>query len=275
MKFSLTRALCAALLLTAAPNVASAEEGERDYPAIATGMAIPGGSASGLAATSGAAAIVAGIPARGRSVLVDAASARLFMIEDGEIRDSMRVIVGKPDAATPELRTALTYATLNPYWHVPTDLARTLTAPNVLKHGVSYLTERGYEVMSKFGPDGDVIDPKSVDWQAVADGRAKAYVRQRPGPANSMGEMKFSLAAGGQIYLHDTPRKELFAEEDRSLSAGCIRLEDADRFAEWLLGDEPDVASAAPEQHIALPGQVPITITYLDPQAQMQLASLR
>jgi murein L,D-transpeptidase YcbB/YkuD len=232
---------------------------------MATGVAIPLGS---LAA-------VAGIPMRGRSVLVDAASARLFMIEDGEIRDSMRVIVGKRSAATPELRTALTYATLNPYWHVPTDLARTLTAPNVLKHGVSYLRERGYEVVSKFGPGGRVIDPESVDWQAVADGHEVVYVRQRPGPANSMGEMKFNLAAGGQIYLHDTPRKELFAQEDRSLSAGCIRLEDADRFARWLLGNEPDVASAAPEQHVPLPGAVPITITYLPPQAQMQLASLQ
>ena len=258
------RALCAALLLSAVPTVASAKEADRTYPAIATGMAIPGG----------AAAIVAGIPMRGRSVLVDAASARLFMIEDGQVRDSMRVIVGKPNAATPELRTSLTYATLNPYWHVPPDLARTLTAPNVLKHGTSYLRERGYEVLSSFGPGGRVIDPATVDWQAVANGEATVFVRQKPGPANSMGEMKFSLASGGQIYLHDTPRKELFNEADRSLSAGCIRLEDADRLAEWLLGDEPDLRSSAPEQHVPLP-RVPITITYLDPQAQMQLASLQ
>lgn len=264
MKGSIKRALCAALLLTAVPTVAVAEEADRDYPAIATGMAIPTGSI----------AAVAGLPMRGRSVLVDAASARLFMIEDGQVRDSMRVIVGKPSAATPELRTSLTYATLNPYWHVPTDLARTLTAPNVLKHGVSYLRERGYEVVSKFGRGARVLDPESVDWQAVADGREVAYVRQRPGPANSMGEMKFSLAAGGQIYLHDTPRKELFESEDRNLSAGCVRLEDAERFAAWLLGDEPDVSSAAPEQHVPLPGAVPITITYLDRQAQMTLASL-
>ena len=265
MKLTFKRALCAALLLSAAPAVASAEEADRDYPAIATGLAIPTGSI----------ASVAGLPMRGRSVLVDAASARLFMIEDGQVRDSMRVIVGKPDAATPELRSSLTYATLNPYWHVPTDLARTLTAPNVLKHGVSYLRERGYEVVSKFGPEGRVIDPRSVDWEAVADGREIAYVRQRPGPANSMGEMKFSLAAGGQIYLHDTPRKELFEQEDRNLSAGCVRLEDADRFARWLLGDEPDVASARPEQHVPVPGSVPITITYLEPQAMMTLAALR
>ena len=265
MNISVKRALVAALMLSAVPAAASAEVADRAYPAIATGMAIP---AAALTA-------VGGLPARGRSVLVDAASARMYMIEDGYVRDSMRVIVGKPSAATPELRTSLTYATLNPYWHVPTDLARTLTAPNVIKHGTSYLSERGYEVLSKFGPGGEVIDPDSVDWQAVADGYATAYVRQRPGPANSMGEMKFSLAAGGQIYLHDTPRKELFDAEDRNLSAGCVRLEDADRFARWLLGNDPALASGDAEQHVALPTEVPIAITYLDASARMQLASVQ
>ncbi len=266
MKFSFKRALVAALMLSAVPAAASAEAADRSYPAINTGMAIP----------AEARAIVEGqIPLRGRYVLVDAASARLYMFEDGRVRDSMRVIVGKPTAATPELRSSLSYATLNPYWHVPTDLARSLTAPNVLKYGASYLKERGYEVLSKFGPGGRVIDPQSVDWQAVADGSATAYVRQKPGPANSMGEMKFSLAAGGQIYLHDTPRKELFEAADRSLSAGCVRLEDADRFARWLIGNDPSLVSDEPEQHVALPGAVPISITYLDQGAQMQLAALQ
>lgn len=266
MKLSFRRALCAALLLSAIPATASAEGADTSYPAINAGMAIP---------VEARAVAGAQIPVRGRYVLVDAASARMYMIEDGRVSDSMRVIVGKPTAATPELRSSLTYATLNPYWHVPTDLARTLTAPNVLKHGTSYLAARGYEVLSKFGPGGEVIDPDSVDWQAVADGRATAYVRQKPGPANSMGQMKFSLAAGGQIYLHDTPRKELFAAADRSLSAGCVRLEDADRFARWLLGNDVALRSADPEQHVALPGAVPISITYLDQGAQLQLAALQ
>jgi murein L,D-transpeptidase YcbB/YkuD len=196
------------------------------------------------------------------------------MLEDGRIVGSMRVIVGKRSAATPELRTALTYATVNPYWHVPTDLARSLTAPNVLRYGTSYLKERGYEVLSGFGVGAQVIDPESVDWEAVAAGEATAYVRQKPGPANSMGEMKFSLAAGGDIFLHDTPRKELFDQEDRNLSAGCVRLEDAERFARWLLGPDAPLDAAAPEQHIALRRQVPVVITYLDPQIGTQLASL-
>jgi len=215
------------------------------------------------------------IPMRGRYVLVDAASARLFMIEDGHVRDSMRVIVGKPAAATPALKSVLNYATLNPYWNVPLDLAQTLIAPRVLKDGTAYLTERGYEVVPRFGADAPVLSPDSVDWEAVAGGQAKVHVRQRPGPANSMGQMKFSLEDANGIYLHDTPNKDLFAKAERNLSNGCVRLEDAPRFARWLLGDDPPLGTGGPNRHLLLPAAVPIAITYLDARAQMQFAGLQ
>jgi len=215
------------------------------------------------------------IPTRGRFVLVDAASARLFMIEDGQVKDSMRVIVGKPEAPTPALRSTIHYATLNPYWNVPADLARTLIAPRVLKEGTAYLRERGYEVISNFGPDAEVLPPDSVDWAKVAAGEAVVHMRQRPGPANSMGQIKFDLPQTDGIYLHDTPKKELFAKAERNVSNGCVRLEDAPRLARWLLGEEPPLGSAAPEQHVRVPGSVPITIAYLDSRAQMQVAGLQ
>ncbi len=215
------------------------------------------------------------IPTRGRYVLVDAAAAKLFMIEDGRVRDSMKVIVGKPASATPSLRSTIFYATFNPYWNVPTDLAQTLIAPKVLKEGTAYLTDRHYEVVTGFGAAAQVLAPDSVDWAKVASGEAKVHVRQRPGPGNSMGQVKFNLADVAQIYLHDTPRKELFAQDQRNLSNGCVRLEDAPRFARWLLADAPVSPPAAPEQHVALPRGVPITIAYLDDQSQLQLASLQ
>src|SRR6478672_555249 len=83
------------------------------------------------------------IPLHGRYILVDANSARLYMIEEGRVQDSMRVIVGKPETPTPELKSVLNYETLNPYWHVPADLTRTLVAARVLKEGPSYLTSHG------------------------------------------------------------------------------------------------------------------------------------
>jgi murein L,D-transpeptidase YcbB/YkuD len=215
------------------------------------------------------------LPERGRLVLVDAASARLYMIENGRVQDSMRVIVGKPAAATPALSSTLHYATLNPYWNVPPELGRTLIAPRVLKDGPAYLKERGYEVVTSFG-DPQVIPPEDIDWAKVAAGEAVVRVRQRPGPANSMGQYKFNLANQDGIYLHDTPKKELFAEANRALSNGCVRLEDAPRLARWLLGRDPPVDGAAAEEHVLVSREgVPVTIAYLDARAQMQLAGLQ
>jgi L,D-transpeptidase YcbB len=214
------------------------------------------------------------IPARGPYVLVDAASARLYMIDDGQVQDSMRVIVGKPDSPTPALKDVIYYETLNPYWHVTPDLTRSLIAANVLKLGPSYLSQHGYQVVSDFSHDAQVIAADSVDWKAVAAGNAHVHVRELPGPANSLGHFKFDLPNGDGIYLHDTPRKDLFAQDERDLSHGCVRLEDAPRLARWLLGKDPPPPSA-PEQNILLPHPVPITISYLDNGSRMQLAALR
>ncbi|HEX5237194.1 MAG TPA: L,D-transpeptidase family protein [Sphingomicrobium sp.] len=214
------------------------------------------------------------VPQSGPFVLVDAASARLYMIDDGKVQDSMKVIVGKPDSPTPSLKDSIYYETLNPYWHVTPDLTRSLIAANVLKLGPAYLTQHGYQVVSNFSHDAEVIPADSVDWKAVAAGDAHVQVRELPGPANSLGHYKFDLPNGDGIYLHDTPRKDLFAQDQRDLSHGCVRLEDAPRLAKWLLGKDPPEPSA-PEQNVLLPHPVPITISYLDPKSRMQLASLR
>jgi murein L,D-transpeptidase YcbB/YkuD len=203
-------------------------------------------------------------PAKGRYVVVDAASARLSMIEDGQIVDSMKVIVGKadPSTQTPMLASVIHYATLNPYWHVTPDLVRSLIARNVLDQGLGYLKVHGYQVLSADG-SGDMLDPAKVDWRAVADGGQLVQVRQLPGPGNSMGRIKIGFANASDIYLHDTPNKDLFAQDDRSLSHGCIRLEDARRLGRWLMGRDPETASSAPEQNVLLPSPVPIYVTYL------------
>jgi murein L,D-transpeptidase YcbB/YkuD len=213
------------------------------------------------------------IPKHGRFVLVDAASARLYMMEDGRVQDSMRVIVGKPETPTPELKSVINYETLNPYWHVTHEVAQEVIAPRVLKEGEAYLNRQGYEVVSSFR-DPQPLSPDQIDWRGVVAGTATVKVRQRPGPANSLGHFKFDLPNSDGIYLHDTPKKELFTQDQRALSHGCVRLEDAQRLAQWLLGKNPPAASV-PEQQVALPYPVPITIAYLDPNTQTQLAGLQ
>jgi murein L,D-transpeptidase YcbB/YkuD len=186
----------------------------------------------------------------------------------------MKVIVGKPDTPTPALKDSLHYETLNPYWHVTSDLAKTIIAPRVLQDGNAYLVRQGYEVVSGWGPGAKVIPADTVDWKAVADGQTQILVRQQPGPANSLGQFKFDLPNGDGIYLHDTPKKELFAQDKRELSHGCVRLEDAPKLARFLLGKDPPAASA-PEQNVPLPKPVPITISYLDARSQLKLAMLQ
>ena len=205
------------------------------------------------------------IPFQNRYIIVDTGGAHLYMIEDGRIVDSMKVIVGKadPSTQTPMLASTIYYATLNPYWHVSDDMIRSLIARNTADQGLGYLKSHGYQVLS---PDGEMLDPAKVDWHAVADGRETVQVRQLPGPANSMGRIKFGFANSSDIYLHDTPSKDLFAQDDRSLSHGCIRLEDAERLGRWLLGRDPQTTSLDPEQNVLLPAPTPIYVTYLTAQ---------
>ena len=77
----------------------------------------------------------------------------------------------------------------------------------MLKDGTAYLTEPGYEVVSKFGADAKVLPPGSVDWNQVAAGKTTVHVRQKPRPTNSMGHIKFDLPYSDGIYLHDTPQE--------------------------------------------------------------------
>jgi murein L,D-transpeptidase YcbB/YkuD len=208
------------------------------------------------------------MPFQKRYIIVDAGSARLWMIENGRIVDSMKVIVGKPSAPTPILGSVIYYATLNPYWNVPPNLVQSLTAARVLQQGFGYLKSHGYQVLTKYGDDGEQIDPAKIDWKAIANGQQTVAVRQLPGPANSMGHLKFGFANPQDVYLHDTPEKNLFGEDNRNLSNGCIRLEDAERLGRWLLGRDPTPDSNEPEQHLLLPEPVPIYLTYLTARAE-------
>ena len=207
------------------------------------------------------------VPPQGRYVMVDTGGARLYMIEDGRIVDSMKVIVGKadPGTQTPMLASTIYYATLNPYWHVDAPMVRSLIAKNVLDQGLSYLSRQGYQVLDT---SGELLDPAKVDWNAVANGSETVRVRQLPGPRNSMGHIKFGFPNAYDIYLHDTPNKDLFAQDDRTLSHGCIRLQDAERLGRWMMEGSTQAASDSPEQNVALPTPVPIYVTYLTAQAQ-------
>jgi L,D-transpeptidase YcbB len=200
---------------------------------------------------------------RQRYVLVNAAQQRLYMYEDGKAVDSMVVVVGKPKWPTPMLAAYIRYAALNPYWYVPSDLAGEDVGQYVLKFGLKYLDEYGYEVVSDWTPNPTIIDPKTIDWKGVVDGKVDVMIRQRPGAKNFMGRMKFMFPNQFGVYLHDNPRRELFLKAARYFSGGCVRLEDAARLGRWLFGHDLDWQSAGTEQPVPLAQPVPVYITYL------------
>jgi murein L,D-transpeptidase YcbB/YkuD len=203
------------------------------------------------------------IPAAGRAVVVDAASAQLWMLEDGKAVDSMKVVVGKTTSPTPLLAGTIHYVTFNPYWHILDEVALRKVAPVVIKRGVSYLKAARYEVVTDWNSDSAPVDPKSIDWKGVAAGTANVHIRQLPGPNNMMGAVKFWFENDFGIYLHDTPHKELFAKPKRNFSLGCVRLEHAGRLAQWLFGRDASPPGGIPEQHVQLDKGVPVFITYL------------
>jgi murein L,D-transpeptidase YcbB/YkuD len=199
--------------------------------------------------------------------IVDAGDARLSLWENGRKIDEMKVVVGKAESATPMMAAYIKYASVNPYWNVPPDLVKTLIAPRIVTQGVGYLTEREYQVLSDLSADAQVIDPHSVDWQAVVDGRQEVALRRLPSPANSMGMMKFMLPNYFGIYLHDSPEKEHFTKNELWISNGCVRVEDYKRFASWLFeGYVPKGKDPKVEQEVDLPRPVPVYMTYLTVQ---------
>ncbi|WP_245409609.1 L,D-transpeptidase family protein [Allosphingosinicella vermicomposti] len=203
------------------------------------------------------------LPAQGRYVLVDAAAQRLYLYDNGKVQDSMRVVVGKESQQTPMMAGFIRYTAVNPYWNVPPDLVAERIAPHVLSSGLPYLQSRGYEILSDWSDNAVPVDPTRIDWRAVANGATQLRVRQKPGPANAMGRMKFMFPNKLGVYLHDTPDKDLFGDSDRRASAGCVRLEDAPRLARWLYGKPVAVPRGKPEQRLDLPKPVPVYITYL------------
>jgi len=204
-----------------------------------------------------------------RYVVVDSGAAEASFYAGDRKVDEMKVVVGAPATKTPMMAVLMRNAKANPYWHVPPELVRSLTAKKVGEMGLSYFKSFHYEVLSDWSNNARIIDPASVNWKAIKTGKQEPtiLVRQLPGPWNSMRNMKFEMPNDYGIYLHDTPHPELFAKDDRHLSNGCVRLEDYQRFAGWVFGRMPPV-TGQPEQVIQLPRPVPIYMTYLTVEAR-------
>ncbi len=151
-----------------------------------------------------------------RYILVNVPEFRLDLVEGGKPAYTMRVVVGKDQSRTPAFSDKMTYIELNPYWNIPDSIAKAEVWPKAASDP-GYLASHNMEVV----PD------------------ANNRLRQRPGPDNPLGQIKFMFPNDFDIYLHDTPADHLFSKAERDFSHGCIRLEKPIELANILLKGDP------------------------------------
>jgi murein L,D-transpeptidase YcbB/YkuD len=150
---------------------------------------------------------------------------------------SMKVVVGKSlDNQTPVFVQQMEYVIFRPYWNPPYDIATKEIVPRA-RQDPSYLERENFEIVASGDDDAPALPATSADLDAVVAGRL--FVRQRPGPKNSLGLVKFIFPNHEDVYMHGTPATELFSRTRRDFSHGCIRVEDPERLAEWVLRDVP------------------------------------
>lgn len=202
-------------------------------------------------------------------ILVNIANFELDLVENNHIQMNMKVITGKPYRRTPVFSDIMTYLVFNPYWHVPTTIAKQDLLP-AIRQNVNYLFEKKIRVFMGWEAGDQEVDPLTVNWDLVSASNLPYRFRQDPGPQNALGCVKFMFPNKFDVYLHDTPSRELFSKTERAFSSGCIRIENPVALAEHLLRGDPRwtrkqiiaTINSGVEETVRLPEPIPIHLLY-------------
>jgi murein L,D-transpeptidase YcbB/YkuD len=204
---------------------------------------------------------------KGEFVLVDVAGFDVSYFRDDEPIWTSKVIVGRPYRETPIFRSLITYVVLNPTWTIPPGILVKDKLP-ILKRDPGYLKRNNIRVLDSKGRE---VNPYSVNWSQYGAGRLPPYqLRQDPGEDNALGLVKIMFPNPYLVYLHDTPSKSLFDQDQRTFSSGCIRVQKAFELAELVLNDparwnqETLAAAVATKtmQTVNLAKPVPVLLLY-------------
>ena len=202
-------------------------------------------------------------------VLVNIADFWLRVVEDDRYVLQMRVVVGTRYRQTPIFSDEISYLVFNPYWHVPRRIAVEDKLPD-FQRNPALVSRLGFEVFAGWGADAKAIDPATVAWDSLSASHFPYRLRQKPGPANALGRVKFMFPNPYNVYLHDTPARSLFDETERSFSSGCIRVEYPADLALYLLGPNDgwtrerveDRMGGGAERAVVLRRKVPVHLLY-------------
>jgi murein L,D-transpeptidase YcbB/YkuD len=204
-----------------------------------------------------------------RFLLVNIADFTVSAYEDERKAFSMRTVVGTRYDQTPTFADEMEYVVGNPYWNIPESIMVEEIAPKQAENP-GYLRSKNMEVVEGWTVDAEPIDASMIDWADV-DGSEDWRVRQRGGPTNSLGLIKFIFPNEYAVYLHDSPAESLFDRPDRTFSHGCIRVEEPAKLAEWVLegtgygsaGAVERLLASGEREQIFLEENLPVYITYM------------
>ncbi len=186
----------------------------------------------------------------------------LWIKRDGETVHTTRVVVGTPKNPTPVFSDEIQNIVVNPYWNVPPSIAANEIKPHLLANPF-YLDSQNMEML--YG--GKVINAAAIDWTATNINNFR--IRQRPGPGNALGKIKFLFPNEHDVYLHDTPSKSLFSRAFRAYSHGCVRVQNPMDFAAALIETNPELTLAKiealegpNERWVTLQQHIPVHLMY-------------
>ncbi|MCB1050209.1 MAG: L,D-transpeptidase family protein [Acidobacteria bacterium] len=185
-----------------------------------------------------------------RYILVNIAGFDLELVVEGEQRLTSPVIVGRDYRQTPVFSGVMTYLVLNPRWNVPPKLAVEDKLP-ILKKDPQSLKKLGFKAYKGWGADSVEVDLVEIDWKAYSGRNFPYRLEQLPGDQNALGQIKFMFPNPYNVYLHDTPTRELFQKTERAFSSGCIRVGKPIELAIQLLDGDPAWSRASLEQVFA------------------------
>jgi len=172
----------------------------------------------------------------GKRIFVNIAGFELTVSRDEQPVLTMPVIVGRVYHKTPVFTGRMTYLVINPYWNLPNSIAVAEVVPKMQKDP-GYLARERIRIFRGWDENAQEVDPASIDWFTIGKGIRRYRLRQDPGPDNALGRIKFMLPNRYNVYLHDTPARQLFSRTNRSFSHGCIRLSRPLDLAVNLLAD--------------------------------------
>ncbi|MEE4166928.1 MAG: L,D-transpeptidase family protein [Desulfocapsaceae bacterium] len=206
-----------------------------------------------------------------RSVIVNIAGFELLAGNCGTTEISMPVIVGKTYHKTPVFNGMISYVEFNPYWNIPPSIARNEILPQ-LKKDPLYLKKNNMRIFRGWEKEAPELDSAAINWRDVSKQQMNSYVlRQDPGPDNALGLLKIMFPNKHNVYLHDTPSRELFSLKQRALSHGCIRMARPAEMAAWVLGGAEngwsekrvnEIIATGRQTVVALKQHIPVCILY-------------